>query len=181
MKFNRPAVKLSAAAHLLAWVAYLPIVIGIVLWPVLQGEYGIEFKVLVTVFTPVSLTGLGFLTIVNNIQRAEGKPVSSSLVVLLIIFCALGIFAVSQFHLPLQIRLLLGIAIGSFSIISITDLGDVGSVFFLLFASFLSLGFCALSMFSVGAFFAPSALALLGSTIIFALQSRRGIRQISGG
>ena len=181
MKSSRTIVILSALAHVLAWGAYVPIVIGLVLWPAFQGEVGIEWKVLVTVFVPVSLTGLGFLTIISNLRRTEGKSVSSTLVVLLTIFCALGIFAVSQIHLPLGIRLLLGVAIGSFSIILITDIGDAGSVFFLLLASLLSLGFCALGMFSVGIFFTPSALTLLASAIIFALRSRPAMSQISGG
>lgn len=180
MKPSRTVVTLSAAAHLLAWGAYFSIAIGLVLWPAFQGQLGIEWKVLATVFVPVSLTGLGFLTLMIARQRAGDNRDSTVLVVLLAAFCALGIFAVSQIQLPLQIKLLLGIAIASFPIVSIVGVGKSGSVFFLTVASMTALGFCVLAMFSVGIFFLPSALALLASTIIFAVQPRPGVRQLAG-
>ena len=54
---------LAIVAHVLAWVVYLPVAVGLVLWPYLQGERGENVGVLATLLLPVALTGLALLTV----------------------------------------------------------------------------------------------------------------------
>ena len=158
-----PAVRLSSAvAHALAWAVYLPLAIGFVVWPVLRGGHGEDLKVLITMFMPVELTGLGLLAVlINGLQGAWKTSRFLALAALLLVFCGLGVFSISQLHLPLELKLAAGGVIASFSIILIVDAGKLGVALVLWGAGLLLLGFCALAMFSVGIFYLPAALALL--------------------
>ena len=158
-----PAVSLSSAvAHALAWVVYLPLAIGLVVWPVLRGGHGEDLTVLITMFMPVALTGLGLLAVlINGLQGAYNKSRFLVLAALLLVFCGLGIFSISQVHLPFEFKLAVGSVIGLFSIILMVDAGKLGVALVLWGAGLLLLGFCALAMFSVGIFYLPAALALL--------------------
>ena len=158
-----PAVSLSSAvAHALAWAVYLPLAIGLVVWPALRGGHGEDLKVLITLFMPVALTGLGLLAVlINGLQVAGNRLHFLALAVLLLVFCGLGIFSISQVHIPLELKLAVGSIIGSFSIILMVDAGKLGVALALWGAGLLLLGFCALAMFSFGIFYLPAALALL--------------------
>lgn len=158
-----PAVSLSSAiAHALAWAVYLPLAIGLVVWPVLRGGHGEDLVVLITMFMPVELTGLGLLAVlISGLQGAGNRMHFLALGTLLLVFCGLGIFSISQLHLPLEIKLVGGSVIGSFSIILMVDAGKLGVAIVLWGVGLLLLGFCALAMFSVGIFYFPAALVLL--------------------
>ena len=111
-----PAVRLSSAvAHALAWAVYLPLAIGFVVWPVFRGGHGEDLKVLITMFMPVELTGVGLLAVlINGLQGAWKTSRFLALAALLLVFCGLGIFSISQLHLPLEVKLAAGSVIGSF-------------------------------------------------------------------
>ena len=152
----------SAIAHALALAVYLPLAIRLVVWPSLRGGHGEDLEVLITSFMPVALTGLGLLVVlINGLQGAFNKSHFLALAALLLLFCGLGIFSISQLHLPLELKLAVGSVIGSFSIILIVDAGNLGMAIVLWGVGFLLLGFCALAMLSVGIFYLPAALALL--------------------
>ena len=159
---SRLVILSSAIAHALAWAVYLPLVIGFVVWPALRGGEGEDLKVLITVLMPVELTGLGLLAVlINGLQGAYNKSRFLALAALLLVFCGLGIFSISQIHLPFELKLAVGSVIGSFSIILLVDAGNLGVALVLWGVGLLLLGFCALAMFSVGIFYLPAALALL--------------------
>ena len=71
VQISRLVTLSSAIAHALAWAVYLPLAIGFVVWPTLRGGHGEEPKVLITMFMPVALTGLGLLAVrINSLQGA---------------------------------------------------------------------------------------------------------------
>ena len=158
-----PVVSLtSAVAHALAWAVYLPLAIGLVVWPVLRGGRGEDLTVLITMFMPVELTGLGLLAVlINGLQGTWNKSHFLGLAALLLVFCGLGIFSISQVHLPLGLKLAVGSVIAAFSILLMVDAGKLGVALFLWGAGLLLLGFCALDMFTVGILYLPAALTLL--------------------
>jgi len=159
---SRLVILSSAVAHALAWAVYLPLVIGFVVWPALRGGDGEDLKVLITVFMPVELTGLGLLAVlINGFQGAYNKSHFLALAALFLVFCGLGIFSISQLHLPLELKLVAGGVVSSFSIILMVDAGKLGVALVLWGVGLLLLGFCALAVFSVGIFYLPAALALL--------------------
>ena len=162
-QISRLVILSSTVSHALAWAVYLPLAVGLAVWPALQGGLGEEQKVLViTLFMPVALTGLGLLVVlINGLQGACNKSPFLALAALLLVFCGLGIFSISQLHLPLELKLAAGIVIGSFSIILVVDAGNLGVALSLWGVGLLLLGFCVLAMFSVGIFYLPAALALL--------------------
>ena len=175
MKPNRWVIIPAAIAHGLAWVVYVPLAIVLVSWPTQQGRGGEDLKVLATVFMPVALTGLGFLTTVISGRGAERKPVYWVWLALLTVFCGLGIFSLSQIHLPLQIKVVVGLVIGLFPIILLVTTREAISVLLLWIAAVLLLLFCGLAMFSVGIFYVPTALALIASAIIFSFKAKREV------
>ncbi len=94
---------LAIIAHGLAWVAYLPLAVGLVIWPYLRGGRGEDFTVLATVFLPVALTGLALLTLFSGRRSAcisflAARERFVSLLVLLM--AGLAIYSISQVHLP---------------------------------------------------------------------------------
>ena len=83
---------LAIVAHVLAWVASLPLAVGLVLWPYFQGGHGEGFGVLAAVFVPVALTGLALLTVLAarrnrdfSILAARVRVVPILLVLLLVL------------------------------------------------------------------------------------------------
>ena len=161
---------LAIVAHVLAWVAYLPVAVGLVLWPFLQGGHGEEFKVLATVFVPVALTGLALLTVLAarrnrdiSLLAARGRVVP----ILLALMAGLAIYAFSQVYLPVWAKLIIGSAIAGIALGSLLAAGKIGRVLVLWATALLLLGFCALALFSVGILSLPSALASLGLATVF--------------
>ena len=110
---------LAIIAHVLAWVAYLPLAVGLVLWPYLQGESGEEYGVLIAVFVPVALTGLALLTVLG-VRRSGGFPLlafgARVAPLLLFIIAGLAIYTVSQFYLPWEAKVVIGLAIGGIAL-----------------------------------------------------------------
>ena len=102
---SRLVILSSAISNALAWVVYLPLAIGLVVWPALQGGRSEDLKVLITLFMPVTLTGLGLLAVlINGLQGAWKTSRFLALAALLLMFCGLGVFSISQLHLPLELK-----------------------------------------------------------------------------
>ena len=161
---------LAIIAHVLAWVAYLPLAVGLVIWPYLQGDRGEEFGVLIAVFVPVALTGLALLTVMAVRRsgtfsllafRARVAPL------LLFIIAGLAIYAVSRFHLPWEVKVVIGVAIGGIALGPVFIGGRIGRVLTLWVAALLLLGFCVLGLASVGILFLPAALTSLALATVF--------------
>ncbi len=66
---------LAIVAHVLAWVAYLPLAVGLVIWPYLQGDRGEEFGILIAVFVPVALTRSGLAYSASRPQEPGYFPI----------------------------------------------------------------------------------------------------------
>ena len=90
----------SAVSHALAWIAYLVVTFGLVLWPAWQDGDGQDLIVLATVFAPVALSGLGLLTVLDQGRLVDSNPMSIIFAVLLTLFCGLAIFSIVLIHLP---------------------------------------------------------------------------------
>ncbi len=161
---------LAIIAHVLAWVAYLPLAVGLVLWPYLQGESGEEYGVLIAAFVPVALTGLALLTVLG-VRRSGGFPLlafgARVAPLLLFIIAGLAIYTVSQFYLPWEAKVVIGLAIGGIALGPVFIGGRIVRVLNLWVAALLLLGFCVLTGFSVGVFFLPSALLSLSLATVF--------------
>ena len=99
----------SFVSHALAWAVYLVVSFGFVVWPALRDGYGEDLKVLATVFAPVAISGLGWLTVLTQGRRATGKPVPRTVAVFLAVFCVLAIFTVALIYLPILVKLVIGI------------------------------------------------------------------------
>ena len=155
----------SAVSHALAWTVYLVLTFGLVLWPAWQDGDGEDLRVLATVFMPVALSGLGLLTALDRGRLADSKPVSIISAVLLTLFCGLAILSIAWIHLPVSVKLTIGLIVGFYPIILALGVGRSGRSLLLGIAVALLLGFCALAIFSVGIFFLPAALAMLAATV----------------
>ncbi len=162
---------LAVVAHVLAWLVYLPVAVGMVVWPYLQGERGEDFKVLATVFLPVALTGLALLTVLTS-RRGQGVFLLAArarvVPLLLVLMAGLGIYAISQVYLPVGAKLIIGAAIAGIALGPVLTAGKMGRVL-ALWAALLLLGFCGLAAFSVGFLFLPAAFALLSLATVFSL------------
>ncbi len=161
---------LAIIAHALAWVAYLPVAVGLVIWPYLRGGRGEDFTVLATVFLPVALTGLALLTLFSgrrsagiSFLAARGRVVS----LLVVLMAGLAIYSISQVHLPAWAKLIIGSAIAGIAFGPLLTAGKMGRVVALWVAGLLILGFCALAAFSVGILFLPAALTSLALAAVF--------------
>ncbi len=163
---------LAIVAHVLAWVVYLPVAAGLVVWPYLLGGRGEDFKVLATVFLPVALTGLALLTVLTSrsnrgisllAARARFVPL------LLFLTAGLGIYSVSQVHLPVGAKLIIVAVIAGIALATVLTVGKIERVVALWVAALLLLGFCVLAGFSVGFLFLPAAFALLSLATVFGL------------
>jgi hypothetical protein len=126
VKFNRPAVKLSATAHLLAWGAFLFLAFwpysyqGTEATPVGPDGSGGEvvhvsaslievngWGALIPLLVPVALTALGFVVAWTwDGQNARNKFLMWTFAVLLIVFCGLALFSLGIFYLPGALALL---------------------------------------------------------------------------
>ena len=155
----------SAISHALAWIVYLVVAFGLVLWPAWQDGDGEDLSVLATVFTPVALSGLGWLTVLVQGRRADGKPMSIISAVLLTVVCGLAILSIVPIHLPVSAKLTIGLIVGFYPIILTLGVGRGGRSLLLGITVALLLGFSALAIFSVGIFFLPAALAMLVATV----------------
>ena len=69
---------MAIVAHILAWVAYLPVAIGLVIWPYLRVGSGEDFIVLDTVFVPVALIFRCSLVRLLHSRTAPGQSVTTS-------------------------------------------------------------------------------------------------------
>ena len=152
----------SAISHALAWIVYLVVAFGLVLWPAWQDGDGEDLRVLATVFTPVALSGLGWLTV---LVQGDGKPMSIISAVLLTVVCGLAILSIVLIHLPVSAKLTIGLIVGFYPIILMLGVGRGGRSLLLGITVALLLGFSALAIFSVGIFFLPAALAMLVATV----------------
>ena len=153
---------MAIAAHILAWVAYLPVAVGLVIWPYLRGGQGEDIVVLATVFVPVVLTGLALLTVLA-VRRDRGISLLAArekvVPILLALMAGLAIYAFSQVYLPVWAIFIIGSAIGGLTLGTFLTAGKIGRVVALWVVAFLLLGFCALTIVSVGILFLPAALA----------------------
>ncbi len=156
----------SFVSHALAWAVYLVVSFGFVVWPALRDGYGEDLKVLATVFAPVAISGLGWLTVLTQGRRATGKPVPRTVAVFLAVFCVLAIFAAALIYLPILVKLVIGIIVGSYLVVLALDVGWAGRSLLLGIAAVLLLGFGVLAGFSVGFFFLPTALAMVVAALV---------------
>ena len=155
----------SAVSHALAWIVYLVVSFGLVLWPAWQDGDGEDLRVLATVFAPVALSGLGWLTVLDQGRLADGKPMSIVSAVLLTLFSGLAILSIVLIHLPVPVKLTIGLIVGFYPIILTLGVGRGGRSLLLGIATALLLGFSALAILSVGIFFLSAALAMLVATV----------------
>ncbi|HZA22537.1 MAG TPA: hypothetical protein VFA32_08035 [Dehalococcoidia bacterium] len=126
MKFNRPAVKLSATAHVLAWGAFL----FLAFWPYSyqgteaapvgpDGSGGEVVHVsaslieangwgaLIPLLVPVALTALGLAVVWTwDGQKARNQLLVWVLAAMLVVFCGLAMFSLGIFYLPAALALL---------------------------------------------------------------------------
>ena len=107
----------SAVSHALAWIAYLALTFGLVLWPAWQDGDGEDLRVLATVFAPVALTGLGLLTVLDQGRLADSKPVSTISAVLLTLFCGLAVLSIAFIQVPVSVKLTIGLIVGFYPVI----------------------------------------------------------------
>ena len=94
---------LAIVAHVLAWVAYLPLAVGLVILSYLRGGSGEGPGVLIAVFVPVALTGLALLTVLAARRNRDISLLAARVRVvpiLLALMAGLAIYTVSQVHLP---------------------------------------------------------------------------------
>ena len=162
---NQVVLISSAVSHALAWIAYLVVTFGLVLWPAWQDGEGEDLRVLATVFAPVAISGLGLLTVLDQGRLADGKPVSIVSAVLLTLFCGLTILSIVLMHLPVPVKLAFGLIVGFYPVILTLGVGRGGRSFLLGITLALLLGFSTLAIFSVGIFFLPAVLAMLAATV----------------
>ena len=163
----------SAVSHGLAWIAYLVVTFGLVVWPVWQDRDGEDLRVLTTVFAPVALSGLGLLTVLNQGRLDDSKPVSIISAVLLTLFCGLAILFIVLTHLPVSVKLTIGLILGFYPIILTLGAGRGGRSLLLGITMALLLGFSALAIYSVGIFFLPATLAMFVATVASLWPGRR--------
>jgi len=126
VKFSRPTVKLSAAAHVLAWIAFL----FLAFWPSSYqdtettpigpdgsggGVVHVSASLIevngwgapVPMLTPVVLTALGLVVAWTwNGKSAWNKLLMWALAAMLIGFCGLAMFSLGIFYLPAALALL---------------------------------------------------------------------------
>ena len=155
----------GAVSHALAWIAYLVMTFGLVLWPAWQGGDGEDLRVLATIFAPVAISGLGLLTVLGQGRLAGSKPVSIISSVLLTLFCGLAILFIVLIHLPVPVKLTIGLIVGFYPVVLTLGVGRGGRSLLLGITVALLLGFSALAIYSVGIFFLPAALAMLAATV----------------
>ncbi len=155
----------SAFSHTLAWIAYLVLTFGLVLWPAWQDGDGEDLRVLATAFAPVALSGLSLLTVLDQDRLDDSKPVSMISAVLLTLFSGLAILSIVLIDLLVWVKLTIGLMVGSYPVILTLGAGRGGRSLLLGIAMALLLGFSALASLSVGIFFLPATLAMLAATV----------------
>ena len=86
---------------------------------------------------------------------------------LLLLLAGLGIYSVSQVHLPVWAKLVIAVAIAGTVLAPAFKVGKAGQAVALWVTTLLVLGFCLLAAFSVGFLFIPAALASLALATVF--------------
>ncbi len=137
MKRNDATVILAGFAHALTWVVALvlvfgPVYQGVSVTAVAPGDAATEptrftqtligvngLRVLPFLLTPVALTGLALLTaLLTHAGQARRKVLLWVSAVLLLGFCALGIWTFGLFYAPAALALIFSAILGSFSRVS---------------------------------------------------------------
>ena len=95
----------------------------------------------------------------------RGQPMSIVSAVLLTLFSGLAILSIVLIHLPVPVKLTIGLIVGFYPIILTLGFGRGGRSLLLGIATALLLGSSALAILSVGIFFLPAALAMLVATV----------------
>ena len=132
MKRFNAAVILTAVAHVLAWVvalwlAFGPIYQGVSVTAVAPGDVTSEptrftetlieangFRALPLLLEPVVLTALALLAaLLTDAGQARRRVLLWVPAVLLLVFCAVGIFSVGLFYLPTAVALVVSAVMGS--------------------------------------------------------------------
>ena len=85
--------------------------------------------------------------------------------VLLTLFCGLAILSIVLIHLPVSVKLTIGLIVGFYPIVLALGVGRGGRSLLLWITMALLLGFSVLASLSVGIFFLPVALAMLVATV----------------
>ena len=86
---------------------------------------------------------------------------------MLVLMAGLAIYSVSQVHLPIGAKWIIGAAIAGLALGPVLTVGKIGRGVALWVAAFLLLGFCVLAGFSVGFLFLPAAFVLLSLATVF--------------
>ena len=109
------------------WLAFGPIYHGVSATPVLPGESGGEvtrftatlievngLQVILLLIVPVLLTGIALVAVqLLDAKRTGRKILLWVSAVVLLGFCAVGIFSIGMFYLPAALALLVGAITGS--------------------------------------------------------------------
>jgi hypothetical protein len=115
----------------------------------------------ITLLMPVMLTGLAFLGLLTvRLRQAHTYPFVGLALVSVLAVCLIGSYSIWQFHLPMLIKLIVSLLIGSLATVVLFDFGEAGTRFLLLVSAILMSGFCLVAIASVGMLFVPSAIAL---------------------
>ncbi|MCH8351562.1 MAG: hypothetical protein IIB29_15010 [Chloroflexi bacterium] len=142
MKRNDATVILAGFAHALTWVVALvlvfgPVYQGVSVTAVTPGDVATEptrftqtligangLRVLLFLLTPVVLTGLALLTaLLTHAGQARRKVLLWVPTVLLLGFCALGIWTIGLFYLPAALALVFSAVLGTLSRVAETTTG----------------------------------------------------------
>ena len=175
LRFRRTYTFMAVVAHLLAWAAYLPVVAALVLWPRFQGEEGEDFRILITVFLPVALTALVLLLVRSTGWSRDTANDKEGFIVrdwLPVVPAGLGIYGVSQIHLPTLVKLLLGGLLLAVAASSLPGVARWGKLLGLWVAVVVLWGFCGLAALSVGLLFVPAAFVLLALGAVYTISPR---------
>jgi len=137
VKNSRAALVLAAAAHLLAWIAFLWIALyphayqGVSATPVNvqdQGAMEVEvvrtsasfvevngYRPLILLFIPVLVTGLALMSLLAwQVRRAGNTLILWVLAAILLVFCGLGYLSFGVLYAPSALALIVSAAVFSF-------------------------------------------------------------------
>ena len=137
MKRNDPTVILAGFAHAITWAVALfmvfgPVYQGVAITPATPGGVASEstrftatltaengLRVLLLLLTPLVLTGLALLgVLLTHAGLARRKVLLWVSAVLLLGFCAVGIWTIGLFYAPAALALVFAAILGSFSRVS---------------------------------------------------------------
>ena len=169
----------SALSHALAWIAYLVVTFGLVLWPAWQDGDGEDAESAGNGICAGGTKWLGSVDCTRPRPSGRQKAGVNCIRVLLTLFCGLAILSIVLIHLPVWVKLTFGLIVGFYPVILTLGVGRGGRSLLLGFAMALLLGFSALAIFSVGIFFFPAVLAMSAATVasLLARQSAPACRK----